>query len=380
MFLLFTKILFSIVKPKIVFIFGQYRMTTVAALMPIFAVRKPRISVSYVYGSSPIFGRAFCLGLIRFPKVMCIAFESAQDALRYEFLQDSSGGTFIILTGVVDIPYGIEVFASEKEVVEPFLPFVKNLKDKDGLIVLDDDVTFRDLKSETVVEVRTFGFHNDADIFISNVSLLTDEKFLEREKRIGAILNAKLNTKKQSLPLWLYNVVGRSHLYGVAGASALALMFDMSIIEISQALKNYRPPRGYLRILQGRKRITILDGSADATLFSMFEAIETFDSFSAKTRIAVIGGLVGLAKPQSAMRNIAAQAIKRCDILIVVGNQADIVIDEASSRGFPRENFHSFPNSSEAAIFLRDSIKGGEVILVDGAKELHMEEIVKALV
>lgn len=348
--------------------------------MPIFAARKPRVSVSYIYGSSPIFGRALSFGLIRFPKVICIAFENAQDALRYEFLKNSSYGTCIILTGAVDIPYGIEVFASEKEAVEPFLPFVKSLKSKDGLIVLDDDVTFRDLKSETMAEAKTFGFHNDADIFISNVSLLTDEKFLEREKGAAAILNAKLNTKKQSLPLWLYNVAGRSHLYGVAAATAVSLMFDMSIIEISEALKEYRPPRGYLRILQGRKQVTIFDDSADATLFSMFEAIEVMDSFSHKTRIAVIGDIVGLSETEAAMRNIAVQAIKRCDILVAVGNQANIVVDEASSRGFPRQNLHAFGNASQAAAFLQGAIKGGEVILVDGAKELGLQKVVSSLV
>jgi UDP-N-acetylmuramyl pentapeptide synthase len=380
MFLFFAKILFSIVNPKVVFVFGQYRMTTMAALMPIFSMGKLHVSVSYIHGSSPKSERALCAGLLRFPKVICVAYEHGSDAKRHEFLKRSPKGTYGIVTGAVDIPYGIEVFASEREAAEPFLPFVKGLKGKDGLIVLDDDVTFRDMKNETEAEVKTFGFHDDADVFISNVSLLTDEKFLERQKGIGVVLNAKLNTQKQSLPLWLYNVAGRSHLYGVAAAAALGLMFDMSILDISEVLKSYRPPRGYLRVLEGRKGITILDDSADATLFSMMESIEILDSFAGKKRIAVIGDIAGLSETEAAMRNITVKAIKYCDILVAVGSQAMIVREEASSRGFAQEHIHTFVNASEAAIFLRDAVKGSEVILVDGAKELHMEEIVKALV
>lgn len=377
MFLFFAKILFRIVKPKTIFVFGQYRMTTIAALMSIFASSKTGPSLSYMNGSSP---RALFFGLLRLPEIICIIFKDADDALRYGFLQKSAKERFLILTGAVDIPYGIEVFASEKEAAEPFVSLVKSLKSGDGFVVLDDDVTFRDLKDGALCEVHTFGFHSDGDVYVSNLSLLTDEKFLDQGKGIMAVLNAKINTQKQSLPLWLYNVAGRSHLYGVAASSALALMFGMNLLEIAEALKEYRPPRGYMRILQGKKQVTILDDSVDATLFSMFEAVETLDNFAGKKRIAVIGDLVGLSETESAMRNIATQAIKRCDILVAVGNQANIVVDEASSRGFPRQNLHAFENASQTAAFLQNAIKGGEVILIDGAKELHLQEVVRSLV
>lgn len=380
MFLLLAKILFHIAKPTVVFVFGQYRMTTVAALMPIFAMKKSYLSASYVYGSSFALGRVLCLGLLCFPKVLVVACDGVNGFSRLAFLKNSPWGVVVVLTGAVDIPYGIEVFGSEKEAAEQFSSLVKDLKNKDGLIVLDDDITFRNLKDDTHADTQTFGFHEDADVFISNVSLLTDEKFLERENHVSAILNAKLNTKRQSLPLWLYNVAGRSHLYGVAAASAVGLFFNMSILEISEALKNYRPPRGYLRVLQGKKGITILDDSADATLFSMLEAVETLDSFSGKKRIAIIGDIVGLTEGESAMRNIATKVIKHCNALVAVGNQADVVREEALSRGFPQENIHSFRDVSKAIAFLQDTIEGNEVILVDGAKELHMEEIVRALV
>ncbi len=79
--------------------------------------------------------------------------------------------------------------------------------------------------------------------------------------RINGETNFKINYKGYVVPVWLDKIFGKEQVYAALTAAVAGLIYEMNLVEISQALKKYQGLPGKMRLIEGIKRSFILDNS-----------------------------------------------------------------------------------------------------------------------
>lgn len=87
-----------------------------------------------------------------------------------------------------------------------------------------DDKAARERKDDFLIPSLSFGFKEGADIKASDLRA-------ERE------LNFKINYKGNVVPIWLKERYKEEEICGTLAAIACGIIFDMNLVEVSQALK-----------------------------------------------------------------------------------------------------------------------------------------------
>ena len=287
---------------------------------------------------------------------------------KFGFFLKNSSRAILVITPVGDIPYDKEFFSGAKEEVKEVTLLAKTLPAQTNLILNFDDETVREIDDVTNLKTLTFGFGERADFKASDVKL-----------NMGT--NFKVNYKGNIVPVWLEKLFGKEQIYAALSAVAVGTIFDLNLVEISQALKNYFSLPGKMRLIEGQKKSFILDDSESATVFSMVEAIETLGKPEwAKRKIAVLGDVLGIGKYTiEAHEAIGERVTKNCDLLFTVGERAKFIAQGATQKGMPIEKIFQFDTIDEGKLKLQEEIKEGDLILVDGSKEMEMGKIVEEI-
>jgi UDP-N-acetylmuramoyl-tripeptide--D-alanyl-D-alanine ligase len=143
-------------------------------------------------------------------------------------------------------------------------------------------------------------------------------------------------------------------------------------------MRNYKTLPGKMRLLDGINNSKILDDAESATVFSMIEAIEILGKIPGfKRKIAVLGDVIGVGKYTiEAHEAIGEKVAKNCDLLFTVGPRAKFIAKGAMEKGMDDFKIFSFDRIEDAVFKLKEIIRAGDIILVDGSKEMKMSEIV----
>jgi UDP-N-acetylmuramoyl-tripeptide--D-alanyl-D-alanine ligase len=363
---LLTKFIFYFKKPRVIIITGNGQQTTAEA---IFQVLKQRFKVRKATKTK-------ILGLKFFLRNEILLVESdLQPVNSLEFLVTKSSLPILVGTHVGDIPFDKDFFAGNREKTAEIRKLAKILPVPGCLILNFDDETVRELKTETIVHPLTFGFQKEADFQASDL-------------RLNSGVNFKINYKGNIVPVWLEKLFGKEYVYATLAASSVGVIFNLNLVEISQTLKNYQPLPGKMRLIEGVKHSWILDDSESATVFSMVEAIETLaklQGFSLPAgrqgrKIVVLGDILGIGKYTiEAHEAIGERVAKAADLLFTFGPRAKFIAQGALVKGIALEKIFKFDTIGEGINRLRDEIREGDLILVDGSKEMKMGDIVKKI-
>lgn len=341
---IFEKIKFILKKPKVVVVTGNGRQTAKEAIYQVLSQH------------------------FKVEKEILVFEVGDKEIKKFGFFLKNSSRTILVITPVGDIPYDKEFFSGAKEEVKEVTLLAKTLPAQTNLILNFDDETVREIDDVTNLKTLTFGFGERADFKASDVKL-----------NMGT--NFKVNYKGNIVPVWLEKLFGKEQIYAALSAVAVGTIFDLNLVEISQALKNYFSLPGKMRLIEGQKKSFILDDSESATVFSMVEAIETLGKPEwAKRKIAVLGDVLGIGKYTiEAHEAIGERVTKNCDLLFTVGERAKFIAQGATQKGMPIEKIFQFDTIDEGKLKLQEEIKEGDLILVDGSKEMEMEKIVKEI-
>lgn len=356
----FSKLLFLWKRPKVVIVTGNGRACAKEA---IFQVLKPYFEI----GKNILLFEA---DLTNYP---------AKE--KFKFLIRNSSLPILVVTHIDDIPFDKNFFAGERKKTLEIRELAKNLPSQGYLVLNFDDETVREIKDyyspstfpkkeNSIAHCLTFGFQQRADFQATDIKLNTGTNF-------------KINYRGNIVPVWLEKVFGKEQIYSALAAACLGTIFDLNLVEISQALKNYYSLPGKMRLIAGIKNSLILDDSATATVFSMIEAIEILGeinplpTLAERRKIAVLGDVIGVGKYTiEAHQAIGERVAKNSDLLFTFGPRAKFIAQGAQQKGMPLEKIFQFDTIEEGKLKLQDEIKEGDLILVDGSKEMKMEEII----
>lgn len=249
---------------------------------------------------------------------------------------------------------------------------------KSGWTVLNyDNEKARQITDISKSKVITYGFHERANIRAQEVVF----SFEEKDKLELRGISFKLTYGGSFAPVLLPKVVGYNAVYSALAASAVAIAFDMNLLEVSESLRNFASPQGRMNIIEGIKNTLIIDdtyNSSPTSSLSALDVVKKIPLASNKRKFAVLGDMFELGRESVAGHKKVGKHLVECGIdkLIVVGERALDIANGAREAGMLDDDIFSFPNSDDAKIFVQNRIKEGDLILVKGSQGARMEKIV----
>jgi UDP-N-acetylmuramoyl-tripeptide--D-alanyl-D-alanine ligase len=274
-----------------------------------------------------------------------------------------------VVTTFADIPSHVEFFASPEALVREKAKIVKYLGVQDFAVLNSDDDTVYSLKDKTRAKIITYGFGEGADLLASNYHISFQG------------ITFKVDYRGVSIPVRLFNVFGKHHVYPALAALAVGQAVGLNFVDMAEALSGYESPPGRLKLVKGVKNSLILDDTYNSSPIALRAALETLRDIEAKRKIAVLGDMLELGKYTIEAHKAMADYITKAGVEIVftVGPRAKFIAESLREKGFSKQNIFEFSTSDEAKKAVEDIIEEGDMILVKGSQSMRMERVVEEI-
>src|SRR3989344_1036505 len=237
-----------------------------------------------------------------------------------------------VVTAVGEIPVHVEFFSGPEELAREKRKLVEVLDPTDFAILNFDDLIVLEMKDKTRAKVLSYGFGEGAVVKASNLNVRIDEHGFP----VG--LGLKIQQGESFVPVRIDGSLGKSQGYAAAAAAAVGLVFGMNLVQISEALSEYKGPKGRLKILKGIKNSVIIDDTYNASPASTHLAIETIGGLSGlpgqagPRKIAVLGDMLELGRYTIEAHEEAGNFLKSdFDILVTVGSRAKFIAESEAN-------------------------------------------------
>jgi UDP-N-acetylmuramoyl-tripeptide--D-alanyl-D-alanine ligase len=335
-------------------------------------------------------------GILFWPKVLIVSFFSLffiknyPEILVLEYGADRPGDIarlvkkyrpkIGVITAIGDIPVHVEYFADPKALAREKFRLISSLKSPEYAVLNHDDPVVLEMKEKTNARVMSYGFTEGATLRLSNFDYRSDEN----ESPDGIVF--KINYANTFVPCTIHSSLGKSQAFAAGAAASVGIIYGMNLIEIVEALTEYKGPKGRLKILKGIKNTTIIDDTYNAAPSSTQLALETLKELSLQRasgkparKIAVLGDMLELGEyTVQAHEEAGNLAGNIADILITVGARAKFMAYAAGNQ-LDKNNIYSFVTSDSAKIKVQELIKEGDLVLIKGSQGMRMEKIVEEI-
>jgi len=257
----------------------------------------------------------------------------------------------------------LELFKNIDNVAKEKSILLKRTK-TDGFLCLNyDDPRILKIGKKLSHKIIWYGCSDKADLWGSNF-----------EQNLNGI-KFNINYKNDSLPIIIYNVLGKHFIYPILAGASVGIIYGMSLGKVINQLKKVNFPKGRMRIINGINESKIIDDSYNANPNSMIAALETVnllkkDYVNQSRIIGVLGTMNELGDyEQEGHEKVGRKAAEVLDFLITIGKPANSYLTQAAiKKGFLPNRIFKFNNSIEAGQFLKKFIKNYDIILVKGSQ------------
>jgi len=272
----------------------------------------------------------------------------------------------------VEFMGSVDAIQKEKRVIVERLP-------KEGHAVLnrDDDRVWA-MRTKTKAQIVSFGYHEESTFRALPDSVSYACGF---DRECGT--HVKISVNGSAVPFFLSDVLGRHGVYAALAAAAVGTVKGMNLVDISEAMRGYRPPPGRMRHLAGIKRTVLIDDTYNASPRSTKAALDVLGEMplpEGAKRIAVLGDMLELGTgTEEGHREVGMHAADKADLLIFVGERMSIAELGALSAGVPSDRIFHFPDADAAKMFVQERMKQNDVVLIKGSRGMRMERVVKEI-
>lgn len=236
-----------------------------------------------------------------------------------------------------------------------------------GLAILNfDDPFVKAMAGLTHARVFYYGLDPEADLWADEV-----------ESRGLDGIRCRMHYQDESLYVTA-PLIGRHSVYTMLRAAAVALNLGMDWGSIFEAFKDNRVQ---LRIVTVRTEsgAVLIDDTYNASPDSTMAALNLLDDLAGR-KVAVLGDMLELGRYEEAGHNkVGMRASEVADEIVLVGTRSLMTRDAAIENGFPADMVHWFNDHRGATVYLRETLKSGDIALIKGSHSMHMEKIVSAL-
>ena len=255
----------------------------------------------------------------------------------------------------------LEAVAQEKGRLVEGLP-------ADGWAVLNcDDARVAEMAGRTAARVLKIGLDPGADVRATNVR--ATEGGLSFELVVGG------ESEQVSCGL-----LGRHNVYALLAAAALGLIHGLTLPRIATALSGFQPLAGRLRPLQGRNGSLVLDDTYSSTPAALSAALEVLAGLSRHPKAAILGDMAQLGPfEEEGHRRAGRLAAGVVDFLVTNGEAMRLAALEAVRSGLQPDRVCVTYTAEDAVRAIEGLLQPGAAILVKGAVETRLEEVVRRL-
>jgi len=236
----------------------------------------------------------------------------------------------------------------------------------DGLAVLNgDDARLRRAAADVEVPVKWVGRDADNDLVATHV------------RSRNGMLSFRVAGQSLRVPVW-----GRHYLHAALSAVAVGRWLGLRDAAIAEALANFEQPTMRCQVVRAGG-VTVINDAYNASPVAMQAALELLRDFETKgRRIVVCGDMLELGTYSEQLhRQLGEEVVTLCgaDALVVCGQYAEPVVRGAIDTGMRADRAVAFRWPDEAAVWLLEHLRNGDVVLVKGSRALEMERIVQRL-
>ncbi|MBU5482986.1 UDP-N-acetylmuramoyl-tripeptide--D-alanyl-D-alanine ligase [Clostridium sp. MSJ-11] len=263
----------------------------------------------------------------------------------------------------------IENLKTRENILKAKLEIADFFHEDNVLIVNGDNDLLSPLNSHKFNIIKA-GFNNKEDYYANHIILNEDNVlFTVCEEKTGENEEIEIN-----LP-------GKHNVWNALLSIACGRVLGMSLKEIREGLKNISTTGMRLDIIREEK-YTIINDCYNASPDSMKAGIDVLINIKGERKIAVLGTMKELGdEAYNAHKEVGKYvAEKGVEVLITLGefNKAYEEGYVNETKGEKKEIFN-FNSEDEAANFLRDHIKYGDVLLFKASRSMKFEGIIKKL-
>lgn len=237
----------------------------------------------------------------------------------------------------------------------------------DGVAILNyDDELVRAMADQTDARIFYYGLSPEADLWADQVEGLGLEG-----------IKFRLHYDNENIHLKV-PLIGRHSVHTVLRAAAVGIIEGMSWEEIIRGLRSGRTQLR-LVVVKADCGAILLDDTYNASPKSMLAALNLLDEMEGR-KVAVLGDMLELGRYENqGHQKVGIRAAEVVDVLVTVGQLAEIIAKAAADAGFQKENIYSFADSAGAENFLQQYLTKNEVVLVKGSRGMRLDKIVTSL-
>lgn len=258
---------------------------------------------------------------------------------------------------------------------------LKIVSKKTKIIINRDDKNFARISAELKEGHSTYSAEKSDACVYALAMAQGNNKWLMNNGKIG--ITFKICHRSNTVPVRLEKIIGKGYVSSIVASYPVGLALGMNLVEISEALQNYKGIPGKMNLIPGIKNTMIISETGDIACDSVKEAISVFKKISNRRKVAVVGDILKLGGDAEQYHRKIGRSIAAAgaEVLIAVGERAIFVRDEAIKAGIKENNIFMFDEEeiSQAGIFVQDKIKENDLILVIGSRELNTDKIIKEI-
>jgi len=290
-----------------------------------------------------------------------------------EYLTELAPADIGVITNIG--PVHLEYFKTIEKVAKEKAILVTKLKPGGwGVLNVDNEMVLG-LKNSVRGRFLTYGFSQEVMVSAVEVDLS-----YKRDKVSG--ISFKLCYQGAVVPVFLPNILAGHLVYAALAAACVAIILEINLVEIVEALKNFSPPLGRMHLLEGINDSQIIDDSYNASPEATIAAVKVLSQIKSSGRkIAVLGDMLELGNYERPGHELIGRAIAQSGIdqLVVVGDRAKIITSIAIADGFDEDKINYFNDSISAGDYLLHQVKAGDLLLIKGSQGMRMERTTKIL-
>jgi alanine racemase len=363
--------------PQVVGITGSTGKTTTKELMA--AVLSRRYETFRNYGNyNNHHGLPIALGQLT-PEHQVAVLEMACDGVdQIRELAALTRPTIGVVTSVNEahVAYlgSLDATAAEKGRLVEALPSGEH----GGVAVLNyDDPRVRAMSSRTQARVVTYGLDPNADLVAGGIETEPDGLSFTVFVRDFFPVPGLRSRRKLRVRL---SLLGPHNIYAALAAVAVGLALEVPLEEALAAMVSLDPLPGRLNPLPGTAETLILDDTFSASPASILAALDTLALFDRGRRFTILGDLLELGSHSAeAYRRVGQRVAEVSSFLVAQGDSAARIAEAAQAAGLPASQVLVTYTAQDTIRGVANRFHPGDTILVKGALEARMEQVVAGL-
>jgi UDP-N-acetylmuramoyl-tripeptide--D-alanyl-D-alanine ligase len=260
----------------------------------------------------------------------------------------------------------LSAFGSRQAIAREFAKLVQAIP-AHGTIALNlDDQLVSNLREDACGRVITYGTGASADLRATDIASIWPDPLQ---------FTATFNGESVSIRTQLF---GKQLLTSALAAIAGGLAAGLTLEECAKGIRQVVPVEGRMQPVHAPGGITFILDDFKAPAWSVRPLLEQLRYARASRKIFILGTISDWKHKEAESAELAAEALKIVDIVIVTGRFASAAL-KARKPG-TESRLHTFTHTSNVATFLRSIQRDGDLIVVKGNnKQDHLSRLVLSL-